>query len=268
MRTRASMPRIAADPRSALRSLLSSYLPFALVALLYRFNPATSAGVVAARVHVCDLRAFEMRVAGISVGGHETTVHDWLQRHATRGLDVLCAIPYGTFLLAVVAFLAFASLRDVSRARQFGWGFLALNVLAFITYRVYPAAPPWYYHARGCVADIAARASEGPNLARVDTLLGFRYFGTMYSQSRVVFGAMPSLHCAYALLIALDGWGLFGRAMRVASVGYALLMAFAAVYLDHHWVVDVIAGDAFSVVVFAVARSIAIRMERTASWSA
>jgi len=54
----------------------------------------------------------------------------------------------------------------------------------------------------------------------------------------------------------------------VASVGYALLMAFAAVYLDHHWVVDVIAGDAFSVVVFAVARSIAIRMERTASWSA
>jgi membrane-associated phospholipid phosphatase len=263
------MPRLAAEHRSALRALASGFLPFALAALIYRtMSPESSGAVSAARVHICDLRALEMRIAGISIDGRRATVHDWLQRHATLGLDVLCAIPYGTFLLACAVFLVFSSLRDAPRGRQFGWGFLALNVLAFITYRLYPAAPPWYFHAHGCVAEVAAHASEGPNLARVDGWLGVHYFGAMYAQSRVVFGAMPSLHCAYALLIVLDGWPLFGRTMRLASLLYASLMAFAAVYLDHHWVVDVVAGDAFAVVVIVAVRSVANWFERAAWWRA
>jgi membrane-associated phospholipid phosphatase len=211
------------------------------------------------RVHACDLRALEMRVTRFSVNGSPATVHDWLQRHSLALLDLLCAIPYGTFIAACIAFTAFAALREPQRAKRFAWSFVMLNALGFIAYLLYPAAPPWYVHAHGCVVDLTARASAGPNLARVDGWLGVPYFAAMYSRSGTVFGAMPSLHCAYATLIMLDGWALFRWRARVAATAFALLMAFAAVYLDHHWILDVAAGDTLAVAVFLAVRALPAR---------
>jgi membrane-associated phospholipid phosphatase len=99
--------------------------------------------------------------------------------------------------------------------------------------------------------DLLARASEGPNLARVDALIGVPYFAGMYGRSSDVFGAMPSLHVAYALIVALEGWSLFGGAARAASIVFFGLMCFSAVYLDHHWVLDAIAGVTYCVAVVA-----------------
>jgi membrane-associated phospholipid phosphatase len=234
----------------------------AVVPLLYRaMGRVQNAGLGAGRVHLCDLRALEMRVAGLTVHGQPATVHDWLQRHATLPLDLLCAFPYATFIVVCVAFGLFAALRDPHHAQRFAWGFLVLNVVGFVTYHLLPAAPPWYFHAHGCVVDLAARASEGPNLARVDQWLGLQWFGAMYARSTAVFGAMPSLHCAYALLVVLEGWAPFTRWIRAAAVTYAALMAFAAVYLDHHWILDVLAGEALAVAVFFAVRAVASRAE-------
>ena len=69
-----------------------------------------------------------------------------------------------------------------------------------------------------------------------------------------VFGAMPSLHVAYALIVALEGWAVFGVGLRIASVVFYLTMGFSAVYLDHHWVLDAVAGSTYSIVVAVVAR--------------
>jgi membrane-associated phospholipid phosphatase len=201
----------------------------------------------------------------MSLDGSPATVHDWLQRNASPPLDLLCAFPYATFIVACLAFGVLAALRDPPRARRFAWGFLLLNVTGFVTYHLLPAAPPWYFHAHGCVVDLAARASEGPNLARVDQWLGVPYFHAMYASSSAVFGAMPSLHCAYALLVVLEGWTLFAWRMRAATVVFAGLMAFAAVYLDHHWILDVIAGDVFAVAVFVVVRALSARGEALAT---
>ena len=238
-----------------MRPLALNLAPMALVAVLYRImSSVQTVGVTRNRIHVCDLRGLDMRLAGISVDGHPATVHDWLQRHATIGLDLLCAVPYGTFAVACVAFAVLASRREPARARRFAWGFFWLNVLGFATYHLWPAAPPWYFHSHGCVVDLAATASEGPNLARVDVWLGVHFFRAMYAQSSAVFGAMPSLHCAYALLVVLEGWALFGAAMRTATAAYASLMAFAAVYLDHHWILDVLAGHLYAIAVFVALR--------------
>jgi membrane-associated phospholipid phosphatase len=139
---------------------------------------------------------------------------------------------------------------------RFTWCFFALNVCGFVTYHLYPAAPPWYFHAHGCAVDVLAHASEGPALARVDARLGIHYFAGMYGRSSSVFGAMPSLHCAYAFIVALEGWAVFSRAWRAASVGFFALMCFSAVYLDHHWVLDAIAGVIYCLVVVGAARGL------------
>ena len=56
------------------------------------------------------------------------------------------------------------------------WSFFVLNIAGFVTYHLYPAAPPWYFHLHGCTVDLAAPASAGPNLTRVDAWLGISYF--------------------------------------------------------------------------------------------
>jgi membrane-associated phospholipid phosphatase len=239
-------------------------LPMGLVAVLYdsmRF--VKNLGLTPARVHVCDLRQLEIDWFGISTAGGDATVHDWIQAHPSLPLDVFFAIPYGTFLGATLFFAFFLFAVDYEAMRRFGGAFLVMNVLGFLTYHLYPAAPPWYFHAHGCVADLATHASEGPNLARVDEWLGWRYFGGFYGRSNDVFGAMPSLHVAYPLLIVVEGFRAFGalrRAprlkwpLRVGSVVFFLWMCTAAVYLDHHWILDVLCGCLYALVGLAAVR--------------
>jgi membrane-associated phospholipid phosphatase len=235
------------------KKLFLGVYPFGLVGLLYdAMKVIENVGVTPQRVHLCDLRALELRFFGITMNGQPATLHDWFQAHSTPTLDRICAIPYGTFIFVCVGCAVWLYFKDYAAMLRFTWSFLALNVAGFVTYHVYPAAPPWYFHTHGCVIDMAAHASEGPNLARVDAWLGVSYFAGMYGRASDVFGAMPSLHVAYALIVVLYGWASFPLALRAASIAFFCLMAFSAVYLDHHWVLDAVAGVVYCSCVFAI----------------
>ncbi len=243
----------AVGPRT--KKLLVGAYPIGLVGLLYdTMKLVENVGVTPERVHLCDLRAYEIALFGITMNGRPATVHDWFQAHASLGLDLLSAIPYATFILVCTACAVWLYFKDYAAMLRFTWCFLTLNVAGFITYHVYPAAPPWYFHSHGCVVDIHAHASEGPNLARVDAWLGVPYFAGMYGRASDVFGAMPSLHVAYALIVVLEGWPTFPWFWRGASIGFFCLMAFAAAYLDHHWVLDALGGVAYCTAIVAIAR--------------
>jgi membrane-associated phospholipid phosphatase len=241
---------ILAYANRATQRLFRVAFPFGMVGLIYdamRF--VKGVGLDESSVHVCDLRAAEMRWFGLTVGGTRITVHDWLQPHATRVLDLFFAIPYGTYLFVSMGYAVYLYFRDDLTARRFAWSFLALNVAGFVIYHLYPAAPPWYFHQNGCGVDLAAHASEGPNLARVDAWLGISFFRGLYGRSNDVFGAIPSLHVAYPLLMVLEGWRLHRPRGRVIAIAWCVIMCCAAVYLDHHWIIDVAIGLALTVIV-------------------
>jgi hypothetical protein len=239
----------------ATKKLFLGIYPFGLVGLFYdTMRVVQNVGLSPQTVHLCDLRAYEMALFGVTVAGRRMTLHDWFQTHWSPGLDLLCAFPYAAFIFVCLAFAVWLYFRDYKRMLRFSWCFLALNVLGFITYHLYPAAPPWYYHSHGCVIDMAARASEGPNLARVDAMLGVHYFAGMYGRASDVFGAMPSLHCAYAAILFVEGWGILDGAWRAATGVFFAWMVFAAVYLDHHWVLDAVAGISYCLIVVGTAR--------------
>ena len=246
----------AVGPRTK-RLLLGAY-PIGLVGLLYdAMRVVKNVGVTGGTVHLCDLRAIEITLFGVKMNGQRGTLHDWFQAHPSPVLDGLCAIPYGTFIFVSFACAIWLYIRDYPRMVRFAWCFFALNVCGFVTYHLYPAAPPWYFHAHGCTVDILTHASEGPALDRIDARLGIHYFAAMYGRSSSVFGAMPSLHCAYPLLVLLEGWAAFSPAWRYVSAGFFALMCFAAVYLDHHWVLDAVAGVLYCLAVVAAARALA-----------
>ena len=233
----------------AAKRLLRGLLPLGLVGLTYdamRF--VEKVGVSESSVHVCDLRDFERRWFGVWSGGERITLHDWLQPRATAWLDLLAAVPYGAFLLVVVGYCIYLFVRDFQAQQRFGWGFFVVNLLGFVTYHLYPVAPPWYFHRYGCTVDLQAIASAGPNLMRVDAMLGMTYFAGLYGRASDVFGAVPSLHVAYPTLILAVGWRIHGPFGRALLVLFLVWMCSSAVYLDHHWVVDLIAGAAYALV--------------------
>jgi hypothetical protein len=240
---------VVVGPRT--RALLPGLYPFALVGLLYDgMRPYQRLGLDDSRILLCDLRAVESRFFGWG----SSTLHDFFYAHHTPALDLFCAIPYATFVLWCMGGAVWLYLKDRPAMARFAWGFLLLNVMGFITYHALPAAPPWYFHLHGCAIDLATRASEGPALARVDALLGITYFHSMYAKASSVFGALPSLHCAYPLLLVIEGWRSFGPRLRAASIAYWLAMVFSAIYLDHHWVLDALLGSLYAVLAALVMR--------------
>ena len=82
--------------------------------------------------------------------------------------------------------------------------------------------------------------------------MGVAYFKAVYGRSNDIFGAMPSLHVSYPVLMFLEGWRWLAVPGRCLLAGFAALMCFAAVYLDHHWIVDVLMGLALSSVAYVM----------------
>jgi inositol phosphorylceramide synthase catalytic subunit len=237
------------------RRLYEGVYPMWLTAVLYdsmRF--VRNVGVSAERVHICDLRQHELDLFGITSGGARMTLQDYFWMHPSRFLDVYCAVPYCVFLYVSVLFATYLYFKDFVALKRYTWTFFVMNVAAFVTYHLYPAAPPWYYHAHGCVADLGVHAYEGTHLAAVDAMLGFPYFSSFYGRSADVFGAVPSLHVAYPLLILLEGWKHFRALGRGLAILFAASMIFAAVYLDHHWVIDVLLGLTYAATVHGIFR--------------
>ena len=74
-----------------------------------------------------------------------------------------------------------------------------------------------------------------------------------------MFGAIPSLHCAYPLLVVIEGWRMFGPKLRASAVAYWLAMIFSAVYLGHHWVIDAIVGSTYAVIAALALRAWSFR---------
>lgn len=231
------------------KRLFVGWLPFLLVGLLYdamRF--VQHVGVSASSVHICDLRRHELAFFGAwgrGPDGGPGTIHDWLQAHSSLVADVYFAIPYGIYIFVALGYGIYLAYTDHAALQRYGWAFFALNIVGFVTYHVYPAAPPWYFHAQGCAVDLGATASEGASLARVDGLLGIGYFHGLYGRSHDVFGAVPSLHVTYPVLMAWVGWSRHGWPVRALMLLYAASMIVGAVYLDHHWILDVVIGLAF-----------------------
>lgn len=244
------------------KRLTVATLPTALVGFLYdAMRYVKNVGVSPERVHDCNLRAIELSLFGIGSGEARITLNDWFLTHHWTWVDLYCAVPYGTFIFACLACAVVLYFRDYTAVQRFAWAFFVMNVAAFITYHIYPAAPPWYYHAHGCEISMTAMPSAGPRLSHVDEVLGIDYFHGLYARSSDSYGAVPSLHVAYPLLIVLEGWRSFGWIGRAFTVILFLSMCFAAVYLDHHWVVDVVLGILYCLGASSLMRLVFRRVE-------
>jgi len=250
----------------ATRRFFLGMLPFLLFAISYDLMHITQPLVRYLHVHVVEPYAFDKFFFGIRTAGGVLTPNELFERYHWPAVDLLTGTAYIVFVWWAIGFAAALVLfrRDEAGRRlasRFGWTFLFLNLAGFATYYLYPAAPPWYVSDYGLgPANMAAQASMA-GAARWDELTGIPWFHAFYGRSADVFGAIPSLHVAYPLLTFLHGLELRKRWLDVASFALFLLVCFAAVYLNHHYVLDVILGVLYTVVAWGIDRVLARRRE-------
>lgn len=248
---------VVSRPSTAL-SFAAYMAPFAVAVLVYE----TLRGLFHYRgeVHVADLVAAEARYFTVETAQGPRVLSELIASTTSPWLDVLCGATYLVFLLEVLGVTAYLFARARPKALELSLGFLFVNLLGWSIWFLYPAAPPWYVDDHG-VGPVALDVISSPaGLARLDALLHVPIATTFYSKSANVFGAMPSLHVAYATLVAVVVHPLGGRA-RALSWAFGASMAYSAVYLRHHYLLDVVAGVLLAVVVGVLTKLTLRRLE-------
>jgi membrane-associated phospholipid phosphatase len=232
------------------RKLALVGLPYLLYALVYDSMRWYANYIRSPIIHVHEPYDFDQHWFGI----HGLTPNEWLQRHTNAVLDFVCGLAYTPMFFigeSILLSIWFVVKGQVRRAERFTWIFVIANFVAFACYYIYPAAPPWYVSDHGFVVDLSVHASPAGTI-RFDHLIGFPLMQGFYGKSADVFGAIPSLHVVYPFLAMIYGWYL--RRFRRVAAPYFLLVCFAAVYLNHHYLLDIFLGLLIALAVMAVMR--------------
>lgn len=192
-------------------------------------------------VHIESLYKAEKHLFGIHNNGTVLTPNEYWLHHTTPFLDVAAGLFYLCWVPVPLLFAGFLFFRNREQFFNFSWTFLLINIIGFIGYYCYPAAPPWYVQQHGFTFH-ASTPGNTAGLARFDNYFGVTIFQSLYAKGSNVFAAMPSLHSSYPLLVLYYG----GRnKLGWASIVFAVIAAgiwFSAVYTSHHYMLDVIAG--------------------------
>ena len=241
------------------KKLLWFLLPLILTGVVYDSQRFYS-DLIRGPIRVKEPYLFDKFFFGIKTDSGVLTPNEWFQLHTHPALDFISGFYYLTFIAMFISLALYwqywVSRRGTKKVtpEQMGpysarviWTFFWVNVLGYSTYYWYPAAPPWYVALKGLgPADLTTPASAAGCL-RFDALLGTHFFTGMYGRAADVFGAIPSLHVAYPLLAV---WYAFQfGSMRVFAVSFYLIMCFSAVYLNHHYILDILWGSGYALII-------------------
>jgi membrane-associated phospholipid phosphatase len=230
-----------ASPRHRVSRVLTDWLPFLLVMVVYDYSRgwAETAGMP---LHWYP----QIRADRFLFGGVLPTV--WLQDHLldpdrVHLWEVVPAITYVSHFVVPFVVAAYLWVRERERYLRFARRFVTLSWLGVATFILFPAAPPWLAARTGRLDEHISRPA-GRGWGRLH--LHFAEQILHKGQASVnLTAAIPSLHAGYAALVAAFLWPTLGRVGRTVVGTYAVLMGVVLVYGGEHYVTDVLVGWAY-----------------------
>ncbi|MGO4875371.1 phosphatase PAP2 family protein [Pedobacter psychrotolerans] len=199
-------------------------------------------------VHIADLYHLEKKLFGIHFHGQELTPNEYWKLNTSSFLDVLTGLFYLMWVPVPLAFATYLFFKNRKQFVYFSLTFLWVNLLGFVVYYAFPAAPPWYVQEHG-FQFIYHTAGNTAGLSRFDHFFNIHLFQGIYSKGSNVFAAMPSLHSSYPLIVLY--YALKNKMGATINIFFFILVMgiwFAAVYNSHHYVLDVFGGMICAVV--------------------
>lgn len=204
-------------------------------------------------IHVAEPYAIDKAFFSIPCGSAGSKlIHECLALHSSSLLDFTCGIFYHALdpIVFILLFLLW-KMRDRESAERFAMAYLVINLFAFATYLLYPAAAPWYVTMYGFIQPLQPVAGNAAGLVNFDRLIGINLSADMYKFNPYVFGAIPSMHAGFTMLCWLYS-AKIGRKFATAMGIYAIFMWFAALYLQHHYLIDLLIGQFYAVLTYFI----------------
>ena len=240
------------DLRRKLPRFIAEWAPFMGVIFVYDRLRGYADGLL---VHVREFP--QIRLEAFLFGRPIPTV--WLQSHLWHGADDIRWWDYLTWFVYLTHFLATLIVAAVlwtwahRHFARFATMVCVLALAGFATYVLFPAVPPWMAAQHGSIGE------SNRTIKIVWPHVPIAHFGSLFEKGQHYannVAAMPSLHAAYALLLALFLWRLVPGWTRPLLALYPPAMAFALVYGGEHYVVDCIAGWVYAVATYVAVEAV------------
>jgi len=199
-------------------------------------------------VHIREPYEIEKALFGIKVLNNTITPNEYFIIWNNKFLDFISGFFYINWIPIPLAFGIYLFLKDKFLFAKFSMAFLLVNLVGFSIYYIYPAAPPWYIELYGFDLHIGVPGNRA-GLARFDDLIGYPLFEAIYNKNANVLAAIPSLHATYPLIVLYYGIKKRLTWINIIFVIFTLGIWFSAVYLGHHYIIDVVLGVVVAVVV-------------------
>jgi len=188
-------------------------------------------------------------------------LQQWLWKGHTSWYDVVLYIPYLLFFMIP---LGLAILVWKTRDKYY-WevvgAYSLLFFAAFVTFLIFPAAPPW----------LAAQNHYIHNVIRVSSYvwasMGIHDFPSVYNHIAAnPVAAVPSLHSACSTLFSIFIFKLYGKKWGLASLLYPILIYIGVVYEGEHYFFDVIAGIIYAIAAYYISPYVVAKITRKWKW--
>ncbi|MEW6736850.1 MAG: phosphatase PAP2 family protein [Acidobacteriota bacterium] len=124
--------------------------------------------------------------------------------------------------------------------------FTILNVMTILSYLLIPVAPPWWVSLHGSAQPSIQLIAQTSTAAAMDGKIVQKLIAT----APMWFGAVPSLHGAYPVLLFLLAQRRRGWLTLIVIGVYAAAMWGATVVLNQHYIVDLVIGAVFAFVAY------------------
>ncbi len=199
-------------------------------------------------VHIKQPYELEKNLFGITFNHHLLTPNEYFDLVHTKLLDIISGLFYINWVPVPIAFAVYLYFKDKTLFIKFSMVFLLVNILGFIIYYLYPAAPPWYVKLYGFDLHLGVPGNTA-GLGRFDKLTGIPIFAGLYEKNANVLAAMPSLHASYPVIVLFYGIKKKLGWVNIFFVLFMLGIWFSAVYSGHHYIIDVVMGVMLALVV-------------------
>ncbi len=230
------------DLRGYFRGVILDWLPF--IAMLIAYDSLRGSASHLFAVHYLP----QLQIDRWMFGGTAPTVtlQHWLWHGHVVWYDVIIWAVYLTHFFATPLLAAILWKIDRERFRRFAVLVGGLSFAGLITYVLYPAAPPWLAAQQGLMSPVMRIIPEvwphvGLHSAGSLVESGYRFANDV--------AAVPSLHAAISLLIAITLWPRRRRWLRPLVAAYPVAMAFSLVFGGEHYVFDILLGWGYTAAV-------------------
>jgi hypothetical protein len=176
------------------------------------------------------------------------TLQNWWWQGSAQWYDFMFYIAYMLHFVLPIALAILIWKKCPKHYWRLVTAFVVVSFAAFLTYVIFPAAPPWMAADQGLIEPISRVSSS------VWFALGINDFPSLYNDiSPNPVAAIPSLHAAYATLFALFAIKFFKAKWRYLAIIHPILIYVGTIYQGEHYAIDEMLGALYGVAAFYVA---------------